>query len=409
MDAKPDDDAARPTGQQETARTIRVEVTPRSVVTVVAVLIGWWLLAQVWEVVLTLTFAMILAGTLSPVVDWLAARRLPRPLALLAVIAGVLAALGGLVALVAPAFGAQARALIDSAPLMQQRLADFVAGTPLGGQVDGLRQTTLDQVSLLLPGTLPLAGRAFEAVALAIAAFVLAFYLIAEQERLLGFAYALLPRRLHVRTARVLLDLEMVVGGYVRGQSLISLLCGLYYFALLSLNGTPNPLALAIFAAVCDLVPYFGGYLALVPAVLATLVTFGWLRALFILVAIVAYQEFEIRILIPRVYGRTLRLSPVAVIVALLIGAKLLGVVGALLALPIAAAIRVLVQDLRIELPGEVTGERAERAAEQRAEQVYARRTDDAPAIHAAQEAARIAERLPSAADSPVEERRDAA
>src|SRR6266542_615841 len=166
MDAKPDADAARPTGQQETARTIRVEVTPRSVVTVVAVLIGWWLLAQVWEVVLTLTFAMILAGTLSPVIDWLAARRLPRPLALLAVIAGVLAALGGLVALVAPAFGAQARALIDSAPLMQQRLADFVAGTPLGGQVDGLRQTTLDQVSLLLPGTLPLAGRAFEAVAL---------------------------------------------------------------------------------------------------------------------------------------------------------------------------------------------------------------------------------------------------
>jgi hypothetical protein len=166
--------------------------------------------------------------------------------------------------------------------------------------------------------------------------------------------------------------------------------------------------ALAIFAAFADLLPYFGGYVAMLPAVLATL-ALGPVPAAIVTTAIIAYQEFESRVLVPRIYGRTLRLSPAVVMVALLAGAKLLGIVGALLALPIAAAIRVLIEDLRIELPGEVPGAGAERAAEERAEAAYVRRTEGAPAVEAAQVATEIAQRLQSADGAPVEERRDAA
>jgi predicted PurR-regulated permease PerM len=401
--------ATPPTDPSDRTRTLRIDVTLRSVLTVAGVLLGWWLLAQVWEVVLALVFALVLAGTFNPLVNRLEARRVPRPLALLAIILGLLATVAGIVALIVPGFSAQLSALAESAPAMQGRLADFLAASPFAAQADAVRHGTPDQVvSPMLPGALPFASRIAEVTALAATSFVLAFYLIADSERMLGFAYALLPRRLHVRVARVLLDMEVVVGGYVRGQALTSLFCGLFFFIVLTASGTPNALALAIFAAFADLLPFFGGYLAMTPALLATL-SEGWVRVLIVLAAIVAYQEFESRVLVPRIYGRTLRLSPVAVIVALLIGAKLLGVVGALLALPIAAGIRVLVQDLRIELPGEVTGEQTERHQERQAESAYAERTEGATAVRAAQVATEIAQRLPSANQTPVEDRHDAA
>jgi predicted PurR-regulated permease PerM len=157
--------------------------------------------------------------------------------------------------------------------------------------------------------------------------------------------------------------------------------------------GTPNALALAVLAALADLIPFVGGVLALTPAVLATL-GLGVGKATAVGVAILLYLWFESQLLVPHVYGRTLRLSPVTVTVALLAGGELLGIVGALLALPLAAAVRVLIVDLRVELPGEQPDEGPERAAEERAETAYAARTADAPAGEAAAVAARLAEEL---------------
>jgi predicted PurR-regulated permease PerM len=237
------------------------------------------------------------------------------------------------------------------------------------------------------------ATTALELVAYALTTVVLAFYLIIDRERVLGFVYALIPREYHVRTARVLLDMQRIVGGYVRGQAVTSVLIGVFVFALLALLHVPNALALAIFAAFTDLIPFVGGILSTTPCVLAAL-TRGVVPAIIVLVAIVVYQELESRLVIPRVYGQTLRLSPVAVTIALLAGGKLLGVIGALLALPIAAGIRVLVEDLRIELPGEQPGEVASRTASDRAETDYADRADGVPLDEAAAIATQVAEDL---------------
>jgi predicted PurR-regulated permease PerM len=388
---------------------VRIEISWRSVLAIAGLAFGWWLVAQLWEVVLFVVGSLVLAGTLNPVVNWLEARRLRRPLALVVVVLALLLVLAGLGALVVPALLDQVQALVEGAPNLQRRAAEFLAGTPLANYAGSVREATPDQVlAPLAAGAWPVASRAAEVATLAVTAVVMALYLIAERERMLGFAYALLPRRFHVRVARVLLDLEVVVGGYVRGQALTSLCCGIFFFVLLWIVGTPNALALAILAAFADLLPYFGGYVAMLPAILATL-ALGPVPAAIVTVAIIAYQEFESRLLVPRIYGRTLRLSPAVVMVALLAGAKLLGIVGALLALPIAAAVRVLIEDLRIELPGEVPGAGEELAAEERAEAVYAKRTEGAPAVEAAQVATEIAQRLQTADDAPVEERRDAA
>lgn len=393
---------------------VRHELSMHSILSVLAIAGGLWLLVRLWEVILLLVIALVLAGTVSPVVGWLEQRRLGRSLALSAVLLALILAVVGLGALVIPAFVGQVRALVAAAPSIQARLADYVAGMPiLADSASSIRSA--QPARLLEPlgsSALALAGAAAQLVVLSLTVVVLAFYLVADHERVQGFTFALLPRRYHLRAARVLLEMETVVGGYVRGQALTSLLIGVFVFAVLWLAGTPNALAIAIFAGFADLIPFVGGVLVLAPAVLASL-PLGLLPAALVFVAILIYQQIEGHILIPRIYGQTLRLSPLAVLVALLVGGQLLGIVGALLALPLAAGIRVLVEQLRIELPGEQPGESAQRATDVRAEATYAAQARGSSAIEAAALATSLAEEMQEQTEAetgrvevPIEERR---
>lgn len=128
-----------------------------------------------------------------------------------------------------------------------------------------------------------------------------------------------------------------------------------------------------------------------VPAALAAL-TRGLVPAVVVVIALVAYQEFEGRVLIQRVYGRTLRLSPVAVTMALLIGGKLLGILGALLALPLAAGIRAFLQDMRIHLPGERLVDPSQQEWEATAEAAYLKAIEGLPLVEAAKRATAMVE-----------------
>lgn len=395
-------------------RTVRHELSMRSVFSVLAIIGGLWLLVRLWEIILLLVIALILAGTASPLVGALERRRVNRSIALGVVLLALMLAIVGLGAMVIPAFVGQVKDLVAAAPTIQTQLADFVAGLPLvSASADAIRAAQPTQ--LLAPlgaSALALAAGAAQLVVLSLTVLVLAFYLVADHERVQGFIFSLVPRRYHLRTARVLLDMETVVGGYVRGQALTSLLIGVFVFAVLWLAGTPNALAIAVFAAFADLIPFVGGALVIAPAVLATLPRGPFITAA-VFVVILIYQQIEGHILIPRIYGQTLRLSPLAVLVALLVGGQLLGIVGALLALPLAAGLRVLVEQLRIELPGEQPAESAQRAGDVLAEAVYARQAEGSSAIEAAALATAIAGEMQDETvaatgqvELPVEERR---
>jgi predicted PurR-regulated permease PerM len=181
----------------------------------------------------------------------------------------------------------------------------------------------------------------------------------------------------------VLLNLETIVGGYIRGQLLTSLFMALFTGTLLAVCGVKNPLALGVLAGVADVLPYIGVFLSVVPAVVAALAN-GPAIAVAVLVAMLAYEELESRFLVPRIYGRALRLPSSVVLFALVVGSTLMGLVGALLALPAAAAARMLVRELRVELPGEAGGNDVVRARDERTAAEYERRVEGVPAKQAA-------------------------
>lgn len=397
------------------SQTIRYELSFRSLLSIVAVVAGCWLLIRVWQIILLLVIALVLAGTLSPVLTWLEKHRVKRPFGLVLLLLSLIGAIIGLGALVIPSLASQLTSAVNSIPQMRDQLANSLMRVPgLTNTAQSIRNAEPSGLwTTLGKDILTYAAVAAQSLFYVIMAVVLAFYLLADHERVQGFLFALLPRRYHLRSARVLLDMETIVGGYVRGQLLTSVLIGAFTFIVLAVLGVPNALALAVIAAFADLIPLIGPILAVAPPVLVAL-TQGPVVGIVTLVLLVLYNQIENHILIPRVYGQAMRLSPVAVIVSLLIGGALLGVVGALLALPIAAGIRVLVEDLRIELPGEQPGEQMERATQDAAENRYAQQSTGASAIEAAVLATALAGQLQAdeqlttgRVETPAEERSD--
>ena len=152
--------------------------------------------------------------------------------------------------------------------------------------------------------------------------------------------------------SRVLLNLETIVGGYIRGQLITSTLIAVFMFVVLFSFGVPNALALAVFGGLADVLPYVGALLTILPAFVAALGRGPGIAAI-VLALMLVYEEFESRVLVPLVYGRALRLPSSVVLFALIAGGTLAGIVGALLALPVAAAILMLIEELRLDLPGQ--------------------------------------------------------
>ena len=383
-------------GAPSTTVDHRVEISYRTIIAVALTVGGIWLLNLLLPVLLVIVIALILVGTLEPAVGWLQRHRVNRTLAIAVVFVGcgIVAVGAGLITI--PSLFAQVSQTINHLPQIQKSLARTLEShhltEPLAGAIssfkpeDRLRGLNMTAALMASLGVVEVIGYVATSV-------VLAIYFIADGERTRGALYAMFPRRFHVRLARVLLNLETIVGGYLRGQIITSVAIGVFTFGLLAITRVPNALALAAFAALTDVIPFVGGLLATTPAVLVAL-SRGTAAATIVLLAMIGYQEFESRVIVPRVYGKALRLSSAVVVIALLVGGKVGGILGALLALPIAAALRMLVEELRVDLPGDDTDDPGTRARDARAERTYARETAGASPVEAAAVATEIANEI---------------
>jgi predicted PurR-regulated permease PerM len=376
-------------------RTLRIEIAPITMVLALCLLGAVWVLGQLVPVILVLIGALMIVGTMNPAVQWLERRRIGRGKGIAIVFVALLLVLIAALTLTIPALIAQVTDLVQQEPQLRERLASYLANYRFSAPLaDGLRNIQYGELLKASRNELLHASKSLvEVVTYGAAAFFLALYIMIDGERLRGALFAVVPRRHHIRLSRILLSLQTIVGGYLRGQAITCLCMGVFIFALLSACRVPNALAFAAFGAIADVLPFVGIVLTMVPAVLAALAV-GQTAAIVVFVLLLAYEEFESRFLIPMVYGRALRLPSSVVFFALLVGGTLYGIMGALLALPMAATIFMIIEELRVELPGESqdlqdVGKQVQQA---RAEAEYERRTEGLPAEEAAAIAVQIAD-----------------
>jgi putative heme transporter len=321
---------------------LKIELSYRGLLTIMGAGLAVWVLWHLWPVLLLILISMVLMVGLLPYVEAMCRWGLPRPIAVILIIVGFIAIASVLVGLLVPAMLEEFRSVRDNLPESAREVE--VLAAKLGIEVELQQRAREFEWNDLASGNEALNyGQRVLATTLSLITIIaMTAYLLADTPRLGLFIRQFIPVEKQEDAQNVFLSLTRVVGGYLRGQAITSLCIGVFTFVLLSVLGVSNPLAFAVLASLADVVPLVGALVATAPPVAAALQDSAT-KALAVLIGMVAYQQFEDRVLAPRVYGRMLNLPPLIVLIAVLAGAELLGITGVLLALPLAAAGRVAV------------------------------------------------------------------
>lgn len=313
-----------------------------------------WVLWISRHVLTWIVIALFLTLALNPLVEWLIARGVRRR----AMATGVayLLALGAIAAIAA----AFIPTLIDQVNSFANKVPDYVDDLTAGRGKLGFLETKYHVVERVrdaiesggvrrILGGAGFALSVTRSVLTTIAAVVtiafLTFFMLLEGPKWTDRIYSLLPEHQQPRWRQVGYDIYRTVGGYVTGNLLISLIAGIAAWIVLFIVGVPFAVALGLLVAILDLIPLAGATIAAILVVLVTLAANDVTDAVIVAVYFVVYQQLENHVLQPLVYGRTVQLSPLAVLIAVLIGAEVAGVLGALGAIPVAGAIQVLLVD----------------------------------------------------------------
>lgn len=356
-------------------RAIRFPV--RTVLAVLAIAIGVWALVQVIfitrQVLTWILVALFLAIALSPAVDWLQKRGIRRrgyAVGLTSLgVAGVIALLGWLV--VPP--------LVDQVNDFARKVPDYIDDLTKGRGRFGFLETKYHIVQRVrdavegggaskvfgLSGTaISITKSVLTMVAAIITIVALTYFMLLEGPMWMERFYSLFSPQTQPRLRAIGGNIAKSVGGYVTGNLFISLIAGVTSGLVLWIMGVPFALALGLLVAILDLVPLVGATIAaIIVTTVAFLGTDGIWAGVVVLVFFVVYQQVENHLLQPLVYGRTVQLSPLVVLIAVLIGASLAGVLGALGAIPIAGAVQVIVVDWLAHRKGTVSAGAKEAAS----------------------------------------------
>jgi predicted PurR-regulated permease PerM len=316
----------------------------------VAVTVGLvGMIITVRDVLVLIGLALFLAIGLEPAVSVLARRKFPRWAAVITVLVAALAVVGGFLAAAIPPLARQATQFLTQAPTMLSQLQNH--HSMLGRLNDRmhlqqrLQRTLSGDASGLVNGLLGAGQVVFSALASTVILVALTVYFVVDLPRIRATLYRLVP---HSRRPRAILlgdEIFAKVGGYVLGNLLISLIAGVLTFAFLMIVGVPYPLLLGIFVAILDLLPVIGSTIAGVAVCLVALSV-----SLHVCLATIGfflvYRLAEDYLLVPRIIGRVVKVPALVTVVAVLLGGALLGIVGALVAIPAAAALLLLAQEV---------------------------------------------------------------
>lgn len=301
-------------------------------------------------VLIRVLIALFIAISLDPAVRMLTRRGMRRGLAVLL----IFLVAGGLVAAflvsVIPALVHQFDALVQDFPgylaSLQERSAQFRGLSDRFQLTSRLQDLLANLPGQLGSGLLGLTRRLFGALFSTLTVLVLTVYFMADLPRLRHGVLLLFPRAHRARFGRVADVMVDKVGDYMIGNLLISLAAGLASFAALEALGIPFAVPLAFVVALFDLIPMIGAALGAVVCVLAALLTTDlWPTTVIVALFFVAYQQLENYLIAPRILRHTVSLSAAAVLLASLIGGTVLGLVGALMAIPVAAGLKVVLAE----------------------------------------------------------------
>jgi predicted PurR-regulated permease PerM len=315
-----------------------IQLSTGTILTVIALVIAAYLIFRIphfWLIVLS---AVVLATAIDKPVSAMRARGIPRGIGILLIYVVLVGFLVVAIGALAPVVAGDAGALEGELPGYVDRFEEFAGSFSAGPEppisLSSLEQEARGNVSGLVRGITEIGLEAGRTTFYVFVTLVVAFFLAVEPGVIARLLDRFVPARHHPRVMRIASTIHERIGDWARGQLLIAIIFGALMGVGLRLLGVPYAWSLGVVAGILEIVPYVGGAITVVLAIFSA-ATVGLPQVIGVIVLYVILVNIESHILAPLLYGRALGLPPVAILLALLAGVELLGVLGALLAVPL--------------------------------------------------------------------------
>lgn len=335
----------------------------RFIIVVIASVILWRGLAAIWVGLLPVMLAILVATVLWPPVAWLRARKVPPALAVIIVIVAFFALIAGVVSAIAPSVASQSQDLINRASEGINRILQWLQGPPLNLDTSTFDQY-LDQARAWVQGqSSNIASSVFSGVSVAgsivvtmVLVLVLTFFFLKDGTKFLPMVRRMTGPNVGWHLSEALTRVWNTLGGFIRTQAIVSLVDAVFIGIGLVVLNVPLALAIAVLTFFGGFIPIIGAFTAGTIAVVVALVSNGLTNALLVLGLIILVQQIEGNVLQPILQSRAMNLHAAVVLLSVTVGSALFGIIGAFLAVPVAATIAVLIR-YHSELVGLRAGE----------------------------------------------------
>lgn len=332
-------------------RKINLDISTGSIIKVLIVIFLVWILYLIREVVAILLFAFILVSILEPAVEWLRAKKVPKTLSVVLVYLVLLAIFALILALIIPPISNQIDQISTNFPVYWQKfnlefrnISQFLNQYGAGQEIENAFKNLKYNIPQTTSGVFSQVGNFLAGLFSIFIVLVITFYVLAEENATKRIFRSMLPSQYLPYVYQIFNRIQDKLGLWLRGQIILSFIVGLMVYLGLLFLGVKYALILGIIAGLLEFIPYLGPTFS---GVLGVLLTFfqSPINALLVLILYIVIQVLENNILVPNIMRRAVGLNPVISIVALLIGGSLGGVIGAILAIPVATALSVFAQD----------------------------------------------------------------
>ena len=321
-----------------------------------AALLVYWIGSNITQLLLWIVTALFIALGLDPVVRWLESKKVPRPAGILVSVAVLALAVTGFFATLIPTIVSQVAQIVQEAPRWIQDFIDSDFFRTADSQF-GVRERITQELekfvnnpeamSGIFGGVLGFGSTVANGLFGALVVLVLSLYFLSAMPSIKKWGYRLAPRSRRARVEALSEEITASVGNYVIGQVCVALLNATFAFIVMSIVGVPFAVVLAFVVALLAFIPLVGGMIAGVLVSLIAL-TAGWQTAVAYAICYFAYLQFEAYFISPRIMQKAVAVPGAVAVISVIAGGSVLGVLGALIAIPTAAAVMLLVKEIFI-------------------------------------------------------------
>lgn len=328
---------------------VKIDISTSTILRVVLVLLSLWFLYVVRDIAVIFFVVLVIVAALSPIVEKMS-KYVPRALALVILLLVFLGVIVGIGYMIVPLVILEIGQLASNWPVFMAKLMPFLnnlgaqdLGNSLGNYQDLLMKFS-NELGNLSTGIYTTTVGFVSTIVAIFTILILSFYMLLEENELKDYMDQNIPIAQKDRIFPVIRKIGLKMGDWFRGQLSLMIIIGILDGIALLILGVPYALVIAIWGGLTEGIPYIGPFLGMLVAGIVAY-TVSPLTALFVIIVFIIIQQLENQFLVPKIMGKAVGLSPVIIILALLVGAKLMGVLGMIIAVPVSAVIWVLIQE----------------------------------------------------------------